>query len=139
MSGDGLEGVRLFRLQAFESPTGSLVPVEEMGRLPFPVERLFFVRNVPAGAMRGGHAYGKTEQIVVPILGRVRVMVADREGREARYELDPGEHAIRVPAGVWLETTALDDDATFGVLSSRRFDPADAVRDREAFEAGEGP
>lgn len=139
MRRDALDAVRRIELESFASETGALTPVEEDGRIPFPVERVFFVRDVPAGGTRGGHAYRNTEQVVVPVLGRLRIEASDRAGRTVTYDLVPGEHAVAIPPGVWLETTALDDGTIFGVLSSKPFDPADAVRDRQAFEAGDVP
>lgn len=137
MTPDGLDAVRRIELESHASETGALIPVEEDGAIPFTVERAFFVRDVPAGGTRGGHAYRTTDQVVVPILGRLRVEASDRAGRRVTYDLAPGEHAAVIPPGIWLETTALDDGTVFAVLSSRPFDCADAVRDREAFEAGD--
>lgn len=62
------------KLRAFWDMRGDLTPLE-FKDLPFLPQRLFIVKNSPAGTRRGEHAHYKTMQYLICLKGEIRVVI----------------------------------------------------------------
>jgi dTDP-4-dehydrorhamnose 3,5-epimerase-like enzyme len=116
--------VHLDRLQLalVTDPRGALLPVD-FDALPFVPRRLFVVRDVPVGQVRGGHAHRSAWQLLLCLGGRIRVE-ARREGGHDEVLLDRAGSGLLVEPGTWTAQTYLDPESALLVLASERYDPA---------------
>lgn len=48
---------------------GNLSVIEENNHIPFKIERVFWIYDVPGGESRGGHACRETEEFIVALSG----------------------------------------------------------------------
>lgn len=48
---------KIINLPKFEDPRGNLSFVEEESHIPFKIERVYWIYDVPGGQLRGGHAF----------------------------------------------------------------------------------
>ena len=128
------EGARLIALTKHADARGSLV-VAEQESLPFSVPRVRWIYGVAPGAMRGGHAHRRTEQLFVAVAGRATALTFDGRG-ETRWSLDDPATALYVPPMTWVELHDFSPDAVVLLLSSTVFEEADYVRDRAELRAG---
>lgn len=115
------------RHRVFADPRGALVPIELTAAVPFPIARLFWVRDVPNGMSRGGHAHKLCSQYMICVSGRIGVGVSDTVSERA-FELEPG-HALLVPPGIFATETYATPDSTLLVLCDRAYEVADYVHD----------
>ena len=54
---------------------GNLSIVEEFKNIPFKIERVYWIYDVPGGEVRGGHAYKKSEEFIIALSGRFDVVL----------------------------------------------------------------
>ncbi|MDP3269182.1 MAG: WxcM-like domain-containing protein, partial [Legionella sp.] len=52
-----LEDCRIIELPKIHEPRGNLSFVESNNHIPFAIERVYYVYDVPGGSDRGGHAH----------------------------------------------------------------------------------
>ena len=61
-----VDQVSVLTLNVFQDDLGALVPIDLASQVPFNVERMFYVYNVPTVSdIRGKHAHYKTEQLLI--------------------------------------------------------------------------
>ena len=118
------------RLKGFIDKRGALVPME-FKDLPFLPVRAFYVKNVPIGTWRGGHAHKRTSQLLISLCGGIEVSLYD--GKEERiFKLFPDEYALVKPM-VWDRQKFLTPNATLLVLCDTNYDPDDYITDFDGF------
>jgi len=132
---------RLVRLTRADDLRGSLVAGNFSGDLPFVPQRFFTVFDVPSTYVRGSHAHIACEQLLVCLKGSVRAVVDDGQVRQ-EFVLDRPDLGLYIGPQIWGTQYAYTPDAVLLVLASHPYDPADYIRDPEAFfgrTRGESP
>jgi dTDP-4-dehydrorhamnose 3,5-epimerase-like enzyme len=130
----GVRGAALVRLHAVFEERGALT-VGELGRaLPFAPRRFFVVSRVPGIDIRGEHAHRELRQFLVCLAGSVFAEVDDGERRRAVL-LDCAQVGLALEPMVWGAQSRYSKDAVLLVLASREYDPADYIREYDAFVA----
>jgi dTDP-4-dehydrorhamnose 3,5-epimerase-like enzyme len=132
--GEAVRGVRLVELNLFTDDNGSLVVGERPGQLPFTVERIFTLFDIPDGEIRGTHAHRQCEQFLICQRGSVTAVVDDGEHRE-EIVLDRPSVGLYMPALTWGTQYRYSPDAVLLVLASDRYDVEDYIDDYEEFRA----
>ena len=113
-----------------ENEKGLLVPME-LGQLPFVPKRIFYVKNVPKGSVRGNHAHYKTQQVLTCLQGIVQVKL-DYGDKIWEVTLNANE-SVFCDKMVWDSQTYLTDDAILMSICSTSHDPEDYITDYEKF------
>lgn len=116
---------------------GMLIAVEETRDVPFQIRRMYFVRDVPAGAARGGHAHYRTRQLAVCVAGRCRLVCEDAHG-EWEIALDRPDLAVLIEPMVWHDAVEFSGDCVLVVLASEPYEEADYIRTYEAYRRAIG-
>lgn len=101
-------------------------------QLPFPVERFFFVAQVPPGEPRGIHAHKQCHQFLVCVAGSVKAMVDDGETRHV-FSLNRPDLGLHMPPLTWGAQYDYSDDAVLLVLASRIYEAEDYIHDYDEF------
>ncbi len=133
--------VQLVDLQTIPMPNGILGVAEVSRHIGFPVHRAYYIRDVPAGAGRGGHGHRHLRQCFLCLRGSVRLSIS-RSGVEDVVTLDRPSQAAVVGPGCWRDLSDFSDDSVVIVLASEEYDEADYIRDHDAFlawDAGREP
>ena len=58
----------ILQLPRIYNPAGSITAVNNNKELPFSVERIYYLFDVPGGEARGGHAHKNLYQLIVVIV-----------------------------------------------------------------------
>lgn len=125
-------GCRLVKLPVASDLRGSLVAAEAHEHVPFPIQRVFAVYDVPSVEARGAHAHRECEQFLVCVKGSVRAIVDDGNER-AEFVLAGPEYGLYMPNMVWGTQYQYSKDAVLMVFASHAYDSADYIRDYEEF------
>lgn len=112
---------------------GSLVVAEVGKQLPFTVNRMFMVSQVPPGEPRGIHAHKECHQFLVCVNGSVKAMVDDGNTREV-VELNSTSQGLHMPPLTWGCQYDYSEDAVLVVLASHGYDPNDYIHEYDEFE-----
>lgn len=106
--------------------------VAEFDSLPFKPKRMFFVKNVPVGVERGNHAHKKTQQLLICVQGKIKIITHD--GNTRHENVMEANDAVHVKSMVWDSQIFLTDDALLLVLASTNYDKKDYITDFTEFK-----
>lgn len=117
-------------LNTFTDDRGSLTVAER--ELPFKVQRIYWIYNVPDGKSRGCHANRITYQYLVAVKGRVDIRLKNAEG-ESLHVLDAPDKGLLIPPMTWNELLSFSSDAVLLVMSSEPYLPDMYINSYEEF------
>lgn len=122
----------LLDLPTFEDERGRITVAETGEAVPFDIERLYYLYDVPPDTTRGKHAHRKLKQIMVALSGSLDVTIEGQFGRDT-YRLDSPKRGLFVPAKTWRELSNFSNSTTCLVIASHRYDPSDYIHDLRTF------
>jgi len=119
-------------IPTFSNSLGSLGVIEGYSYFPFPIKRVYFLHNIPEGAVRGSHAHKDLNQLIIAVSGSLKITLDD--GFTTRvFDLETAEEGVTVPPGYWRTLSNFSKGTTAIVLASEEFTPSDYIRDYEEF------
>lgn len=118
----------LINLPKIEDLRGNLSFIEEESHIPFKINRVYWIYDVPGGEQRGGHAFKKQKEFVVALSGSFNVIITDGK-KENQYHLNRSYFGLYIPNGLWRHMENFSTNAVVMVLSSTIFDESDYIRD----------
>lgn len=117
--------------QSYTGPLpGILLPIE-LSLVPFDVNRIFLVTDVPVGGIRGQHAHRTGTQLLICAAGKVSVIV-DNGRSLIEHELARG-NAVIIPPLHWAHQVFDAPNSILLVLASNSYDPSDYIVNRGEF------
>lgn len=120
-------------LPKFLDERGNLSFLENDTHIPFEIKRVHWLYDVPGGETRGGLAYKETEEFIIALSGSFDVIVDD--GSETKtYSLNRSYNGVYVPGGMWRTIDNFSTNSVALIVASTLYDPADAIRDYQAFK-----
>lgn len=123
---------RIIALGKIRDKRGNLSVIQAGKNLPFDIARTYWIYDVPGGEHRGGHAYHKSQELVIALSGSFDIQVHDGEN-ESIYHLDRCDRALYVPAGTWRRICNFATNSTALVIASTPYSPRDYIRDFSKF------
>ena len=127
----------IIELRKISDPRGNLTPMESGLDVPFQIERIYYLYDVPGGSHRGGHAHKKLQQLIIAISGRFDVTLDDGVGKR-KFTLNRPNYALYVCPMTWREIDNFSSASVCMVIASQKFDESDYIREYDEFcdEAG---
>lgn len=125
---------QIIQLPKFLDERGNLSFFENDNQLPFAIQRVHWIYDVPGGEERGGLAYKETEEFIVAMSGSFDVLVDDGE-QQYHFSLNRSYMGVYVPAGTWRTITNYSTNSIAVIAASTHYDPNDAIRDYEEFSS----
>lgn len=122
---------KLLTIPTIKDPRGNLAVIEKEV-LPFKVERVFYLFDVPSDAARGGHAHKQQSQVLIALSGSFEVVLKSKIHTQV-YTLNKPDQGLFIPPGWWREMENFSSGAVCLVLASDVFDEADYLRDFDEF------
>jgi dTDP-4-dehydrorhamnose 3,5-epimerase-like enzyme len=124
-----IDQLTVIDLPQFRDARGLLVPLEFSKFVPFEVKRMFWIVDVPAGGLRGGHAHRQCHQFAICLAGRVAIE-AFHGGVKQTIELAMGQ-ALHIKPGIFTSERFLAPGTILSVLCNRPYEPTDYVYERD--------
>lgn len=115
-------------------PRGNLTFMQYPSQIPFQIQRIFWLYDVPGGEIRGGHAYQSQNEIIIALSGSFDVVITKPNGTHEKHSLNRSYYGLYVPALTWRHIENFSTNAVGLHLSSHAYDPADYIRDFDAFK-----
>ena len=127
-----LSDCQLIDLPKISDHRGNLTFVEGGNHIPFDIQRVYYLYDVPGGAERGGHAHKDLRQLIIAMSGSFDIALDD--GREKkRFHLNRSYRGLYVCPMIWREMDNFSSGSVCMVLASNRYDEADYYRDYDQF------
>ena len=111
---------------------GSLSFLEAGTDTAFPINRIYYIYDVPVGTQRGGHAHKRLQQLLFCPNGSIEILLTDGQNR-ASVMLDKPSKALLIGPGLWRDMLWHTDRAVLCVAASEHYDESDYIRSYEAF------
>jgi dTDP-4-dehydrorhamnose 3,5-epimerase-like enzyme len=116
---------------------GSLTFVESNRQLPFAIQRVFYLYDVPTGESRGAHAHKTLHQFLVCLSGSFDVELDD--GRKRRtVHLNRPWQGLHVPPMIWAAECNFDPGSLCLVMASAAYDESDYYRAYDQYLVARG-
>lgn len=128
-----LDDVRILNLPKIHDPRGNLSFIEENKPIPFIMERVYWIYDVPGGEKRGSHAYKKNCEFMIALSGSFDVCLNDGF-REHKFSLNRSYYGIYIPNMLWRSLENFSTNSLALVLSSTTYNEDDYIRDFETFQ-----
>ena len=115
-------------LSKVHTESGNITVVENKSNIPFEVERVYYLYDVPGGEVRGGHAHYELEQYVIAASGSFDVILDDGKNKK-KFTLNRPNLALHIVPGLWRELDNFSSGSITMVLASEVYDEKDYIRE----------
>lgn len=123
-----LNQCQIIDLPKISDSRGNLSYIEGTNHIPFSIERVYYLYDVPGGEERGGHAHKELQQLIIAISGSFDVELSDGKQKK-RFTLNRPYRGLYVPKMLWRELNNFSSGTVCMVLASDKYDEADYYRD----------
>ena len=127
-----LADCKIIKLPKISDPRGNLTFVEGDVHIPFGIERVYYLYDVPGGEERGAHAHKALKQLMIAVSGSFSVTLDDGVEKKTIF-LNNAYHGLYICPMIWRELHDFSSGSVCMVLASSRYDVKDYYRDYEEF------
>jgi dTDP-4-dehydrorhamnose 3,5-epimerase-like enzyme len=125
---------RIIDLPRIKEPRGNLTFVENGKHIPFSIQRVYYLYDVPGGAARAGHGHRELQQLIIAMSGSFTVILDDGNARK-EVALNRSYYGLYIPRMIWREIVDFSSGAVCTVLASTLYEESDYFRDYAEFRA----
>ena len=122
----------VIELPKIENPAGNITPVNNSMEIPFDINRVFYIYDIPGGKDRGAHAHKACHQFLVAASGSFEVELDDGKTKRT-VMLNRPYYGLHIPPGVWAAEKSFSSGAICLVLASHTYDESDYLRQYDDF------
>ncbi len=117
----------LIQLRKIKDRSGNITPVEHNEDIPFEINRIFYLYDIPGGESRGAHAHKACHQFLVAASGSFEVLLDDGKVKR-QILLNKPDIGLHIPPGIWASEINFSSGAVCLVLASHNYNEADYIR-----------
>jgi hypothetical protein len=121
--------VELFKIH---NRAGNITVVESNKDIPFPIERVYYLYDVPSDEERGGHAHKELYQLIIAASGSFTITLDDGKVKRS-FMLNNPNRGLLITPGIWRELSGFSSGSVCLVLASMLYTADDYIRDFEQF------
>lgn len=125
---------RIIDLPKINDVRGNLSFIESNRHIPFEIQRVFYLYDVPGGETRAGHALKTCEQFLIAVSGSFEVVIDDGFNRR-EYLLNRAYHGLLIPPLFWRELKNFSTGSVCLVLASQPYDEENYIYEYDEFAA----
>ncbi|MDB5197691.1 MAG: hypothetical protein JWP88_2062 [Flaviaesturariibacter sp.] len=123
----------LIQLPKILDHRGNLSFFEKGKPLPFDINRVYWIYDVPGGEKRGGHAYRCLQEVIIALSGSFEVVLHDGT-EETRFLLNRSYDALYVPRLYWRHLENFSTNALAFIATDASYDEGEYIRDFDSFK-----
>jgi len=132
MTKNPLQSVRMIDLPIVREPRGNLTFIEGGDHVPFDIQRVYYLYDVPGGAERAGHAHKGLHQLVVAMSGSFDIHLDDGFEKKTVH-LNRPYYGLYICPMIWRTIDNFSSGSVCLVLASNHYDEADYYRNYDEF------
>lgn len=124
---------QLIQLPKIQDVRGNLTFIQHPDHLPFDINRVFWIYDVPGGETRGGHAYKKQHEVIISLSGSFDVVITLPDGTLQRFTLNRSYFGLYIPPLHWRHMENFSTNSVSLHLCSGEFDETDYLRELDTY------
>lgn len=128
-----IDDVRIIEIPKIKDPRGNLAVIEK-DVIPFKIQRIYYLFDVPSGAYRGGHAHKALNQFLIALSGSFDVVLKDGK-KSKKLTLNNPSQGLLITPGIWRELENFSSGAVCLVVASDVYKEDDYIRDYNVFKS----
>jgi len=122
----------IIEMPRIENEAGNITAIQGAENLPFDVERVFYLYDIPGGENRGAHAHKECHQFLIAASGSFEVLLDDGKNKRTVL-LNRPYYGLHIQPGVWATEQGFSSGSICLVMTSHKYDEADYIRDYEEY------
>mgnify|MGYP002854458971 FL=1 len=131
------EGLSVFdcslcELNKMHDVEGNLTYIYQNVHVPFPINRVFYSYDIPAGEYRGAHAHKQCHQFLIAASGSFEVALDDGINKRTVL-LNRPFWGLHVPPGIWAAEQGFSSGSICLILASEGYREDDYIRNYDEF------
>lgn len=127
-----LKLVKKIKLPRISDPRGNLSFCQNDREVLFEIKRVYWIYDVPGGAIRGGHAYRKQNEMIIALSGSFDIIVNNGVS-ESCFHLNRSYYALYVPKMIWRSIENFSTNSVALVLTDSLYEDDDYIRNFDEF------
>jgi len=122
----------VIELPKIKNRSGNLTSIQNSIEIPFIIERIFYLYDIPGGENRGAHAHIECHQFLIAGSGSFDVLLDDGKLKKL-VKLNHPNKGLHIPPGIWSSEINFSSGSICLVLASHKYDEKDYIRDYQEF------
>ncbi|RZL56864.1 MAG: WxcM-like domain-containing protein [Pedobacter sp.] len=118
----------VIELAKIHNRAGNITAVNAELDVPFDIQRVYYLYDVPSGETRGGHAHKELQQLIVAASGSFDVILDDGVNKKI-VSLNRPNFGLYVTPLIWRELVNFSSGAVLLVLASMTYTESDYIRE----------
>jgi len=127
-----IDDCKIIELPKISARQGNISFVEGIKHIPFSIERVYYIYDVPGGEERGAHAHIELMQILISAMGAFDVILDDGNQKKS-FHMNRAYYGVLVPRMIWREIVNFSSGGICLVLASQAYNEHDYIRDYSQF------
>ena len=123
----------LIELSRIKNRAGNITAIENSNEIPFDIERIFYLYDIPGGEDRGAHAHKECHQFLIAVSGSFEVQLDDGKVKKT-VMLNQPFRGLHIPPAIWASEVNFSSGSICLVLASHNYDEKDYIRNYEHFK-----
>jgi hypothetical protein len=129
---DKKEKIRIIDLPKIDDDRGNLSFVEEENHIPFKINRVYWIYDVPGGEFRGSHAFKESEEFIVALSGSFDIILHDGK-EEKRFSLNRSYYGLYISKLHFRRLENFSTNSLALILASTPYNENDYIRNFDEF------
>lgn len=123
--------IEIIEIPKKEDYRGNLAIIEN-DTIPFNINRVYYLFDVPSSSQRGGHAHKNLKQLLIAVSGSFDVVLKTPNETKIITLNKPGK-GLLIHENIWRELENFSSGSVCLVLASEVFSEQDYIRDYEEY------
>jgi hypothetical protein len=123
-----VSSVQLIDFPKIPDDRGNLTFIQEGSHIPFDIQRVYWIYDVPGGEVRGGHAYSNLYEVIIAMSGSFDVVVNDGHDEKV-FSLNRSYYGLLVPKMIWRRLENFSTNSLALIVANLPYDQGDYIRD----------
>lgn len=129
-----LDDVKKIELPKILDDRGNLSFFQNQVQIPFDIERVYWIYDVPGGEQRGEHAYKSLQEFVIALSGSFDLVLDDGKNRKT-FTLNRSYYGIYIPKMIWRRMENFSTNSLALVATNKVYNADEYIRDYSVFQS----
>lgn len=123
-----IQKCKIIKLPKIQDARGNLTFIESFSHIPFSIQRIYYLYDVPGGESRASHAHKSLHQLFIALSGSFDILLKDGT-KTKKITLNRSYVGLYVPPMIWRRLINFSSGSVCLVLASQKYDESDYYRD----------